>query len=540
MAAPVNADTLFAVDPPDVQLAPGATADQTFNLNDFFDSTGGAVSYTATGGTVDANGVASVFGLSNPGSTKASFTGTNGAESKTVSSDVVVSSFRLGNRPAVDNNNRLAGVAGGNWFVNWLTPGSTFNSRLPLTGLPSGGSGGGSPGGVTGGGSTGGAGAALIATIANVGVNENPETGLRSRTINGSIATGAGSASNGSLTATLNADGSYSLVAGANYSGAQIVTLGARSGASVDAVHLLAAKATDITSLTTLEGTSVTLPGSVTVPAGAAVLAYGDAVPVNTDAQISLYANTPSGSVNIAAIGFDGALAFQGVSYTNPGGANIEANALKCIGTAIRATSNSVLPAFQVFNAGTAPVTVQIQRLVVVDSGPLIDYAVNLNAKAALPVDGTIPSGNGWQPDILAAGAKSPTASTANHYAGGGSLGLNGSGSFANGSVITSLGKGTAVAEAWIQRVGAADAGSNFTLNVTDGGANSFQANTPGNSIPDTGWWKTQASGTLSAAAPQVFLTVQAAGVNVNVDDVSIRVITDKDNHFDATLLGGL
>jgi hypothetical protein len=509
LAAPVSADTLFATDPPDIQLAPGATADQTFDLDDFFDSTGGTVSYTATGATVGADGVASVFGLSNPGSTKASFTGTNGAETKTVSSDVVVSSFRLGNRPAVDNNNRLAGVAGGNWFVNWLTPGSTFNSRLPLTGLPSGS---GTPGGVTGGGSTGGAGAALIATIANVGVNENPETGLRSRSINGSIATGAGSANSGSLTATLNADGSYSLVAGANYSGAQIVTLGARSGASVDAVHLLAAKATDVTSLTTLEGTAVTLPGSVTVPAGAAVLAYGAAVPVNTNAQISLYANTPSATVNIAAIGFDGALAFQGVSYTNPGGSNIQASALKCYGTAIRTTSNSVLPAFQVFNAGTAPVTVQIERLVVVDSGPLIDYAVNLNAVAALPVSGTIPDGNGWIPDILAAGAKAPTASTANHFVGGGSLSLDGTGSFANASVISALGQGTAVAEAWIQRVGAADAGSNFTLNLTDGGANSFQANTPGAAIPTTGWWKTQASGTLSAAAPQVFLTVQAAG----------------------------
>jgi hypothetical protein len=532
LSAPVFADTLFASDPPDVQLAPGATADNSFDLNDFFDSSAGAVSYTAAGGSVSGS-MASVFGLSNPGVTTASFTGTDGSASLTVSSDVYVSNFALGNAPAVDNNNRLAGVAGGNTFYNGLVPGSSISSSMAISGLPAGG--GGTPGGVTGGGVTGAA--ALIATIASVDVVTNEVTGLRSRVVNGSIATGAGSASQGNgVSATINADGSYSITAGAGISGAQIVTLGARSGDSVDAFHVLAAKATDIApaSLTGLSGETLT-NGALTVAAGQATLLIGPAVATTPDTTVVLnYTLSTTAGATLAVVGFDGALDGSTVSFSNATGAQLQAGAVKSLVVSMT-SGGSVVPGLQLANGGSAPITVTVNRLAVVDAGPVTDYAVNVNGKA---LANDLSTAAGMLPDIAASGAAPAVVDAANNFAsaaGSGSWALNGAAGVANGSLQATLPAGTVTAEAYVQGGGA----GTFAMVITTPGQNSITAFKPGASLPSAGWEKVSVSGNLSQAAAS-FITVQAAGFNAKVDDLSVRVVKDAANHFDSALLGGL
>jgi hypothetical protein len=521
----------LAVDPPDINIAPGTTASDTFNLDDFFNSTSGAVSYSAvSGGSVNGS-AASVDGLANAGTTGAVFSGSNGTDTLEVSSSVFVSTFNIGNAPAINNNNRWSGVTGGNKFANMLAPGGTINSALPLTNLPSGGgSGPVSPGGVTGGGVTGGA--ALIATIASVGLNTDPVTGLRERTINGPVAAG----SNGQLTVSLSADGTYSVVAGDNFSGNHIVTLGASSSGGTDAVHLLAAAATDV-DLTNFGG------GTVTVPAGQSSLLFDPAVsvPVNGDAAtvVLYYTLSSTAGANLAVIGFDGAIAFQSVAFSNPGAANLEAGVNKGLATSFSVQSGSVIPAIQLNNAGTAPLTLTINRLTVASAGPLTDFALNPNATAFVAdFGGGLPAG--IINDILGSGAAPAAANAANNFSsnsGSGSMALNGVGATSNATFGVAAAGGEVVAEAYVQRSGAADAGSALAVVITDGGATSISGFKPGESIPTTGWEKVTVSGTTSGAL-NGFLVIQAAGFNALVDDVTLRVLTDKPEHFDADLLG--
>jgi hypothetical protein len=107
LASPVvKADTLLAVDPPDVNIGPGTTADGTFDLNDFFNSTSGDVSYSAVSGGSVSGSAASVDGLASPGETSATFSGTNGTDTVEVTSSVFVSEFNIGNGADINNNMR--------------------------------------------------------------------------------------------------------------------------------------------------------------------------------------------------------------------------------------------------------------------------------------------------------------------------------------------------------------------------------------------------------------------------------------------------
>lgn len=541
VAAPVHAATVVANDTPDLRIAPGATA--TFDLANFFDAVTGTLTYTAEGGTVSGSMV-SVFGAAAPGRSVAKFTATSGAESATTESVVQVSSFAIGNKPAVDNNNRIPGLAGGNIFFNALVPGETVNSAVALTNLPQGGGGG------TGGGATGAA--ALIATIGSVQMTY-AETGLRqvARTV---AATGAGSASSGGLTATLNADGTYSLAAAANFAGTWIVSLGAQSGDGADGANIVAAQATAVAmDATWLAMPAGTFPqGNVafangaatfTVDAGKGVLiastaavaagAAGDTVSVVADY------NTNNAGVNLALVAFDGALG-AGTKFTNPTGSNLEANVTKNIAISFVTQTGNVVPAVQVFNGSAAAATVTVSNLKVVRAGAVVDYALDPNAALALPVDGSLASVTGWASDLLAQGAAGPVANTANHFtsaAGAGSMSLPGKGKIANAFIQVGLVKGTNVAECWVQRVGDADAGAAFVLVLTDGVATTAQSFVDGAAVPTASWAKVCAVATLGAPGTN-YLLVQAAGLDALVDDVSVRIVDDKAEYFDAGLLG--
>jgi len=540
MVVPVHAATLFATDTPDIKLKPGDKADSAFDLGDFFDSaTGATISYTATGGSVSGS-VASVFGSATPGKLTATFTGTAGSEKATATSLVQVSTFLLKNGPAIDDNNRIAGQAPGNIFFNAIVPGQKVESAKALVGVLADGKSV-SPGSVSGA-------AALFASVGEVTLGTF-DTGLRSRTsaVLGSSATGK-IAANG-VTATMNANGTYSIATvKTTFTAPYVVTLGVKSGAGADGVHLVVAPAADvdIAKVGTMQmgtGTATAAGNKITADKGEALMVYAtDTFTVGEYATISLDYTTDSTAANIAVIGFDGTLAFPNASYSNPGSTNLEKGVAKNLSITLKSNTGKVIPGFQVYCAdGTANVTVT--RLSVVNARPLVDYALNVNSEVDLPIDETMGDLTGWGSDVLGQGAKKPAADTDNNFAApkAGSMLLSGKGGLSNAFVTIGLEKGTAVGECYVKRTGEPDnAESAFVLIATDGGANAFASFVGGSTIPTDKWIKVTCAGTLSvkAPAPSVLFVVQAAGVNVKVDDVALRIITDKDSFFDATLLG--
>lgn len=485
---PVYAGTAMANDPPSVSLTPGANAPGAFNINEFFvDPTGASI----TGGSLDAAGNATVDGSASAGVLDYSISaGSESGEAK-----VWVSGNKFGNRPAIDGNNRIVGQTDANWFANWVVPGSSVSSRAPL-GNPGGGSG--TPSGGTGGG-------ALVASVGEVSLSMEGTWYKRSS----GPATGTG------ITASIDAAGNYTISAAAG-ARAAIVTF---SAGTADAVQVLAAPVVEV-------GAPVT--GSRTVQPGAVDFQVGAAVSVDEYAQLTLVYNASAvDGVAIAVIGFDGALAGDTVIYSNPSGAGLQSGVAKSLSTSAKSTTGSIIPAVQIFNGGAAAITVSIDRFTVANAHPLTDYAINPNHVTA---EHNLDTVDGIVPDVLGAGAVAPVADA-------GSMLLNGAGGVSNGTLISALSKGTAVAECWAQAVGAPAAGSVFVLTVVDGGPSSFATFMPGTSVPTDSWLKVQTSGTLQSDLAQAFIVVQAAGFNCRVDNLMVRQIDQDDNQFDANLL---
>jgi hypothetical protein len=531
MVAPVHAGTLYGNDTPDVVLAPGASGANVLDLSDFFSSSASAsLTYSAAGAGSVSGSMASVNGGATAGAADVTFSADDGNGAVALNpSTVQISEFLIGNGPAIDNNNRLAGMAGGNPFLVPLM-GNDVSSVEALSGLPSGG-GGGSPSGGTGA-------AAIMATVGQVSLNTAP-TGLRQRS-----STKIGDGSGAGVSVSLDASGNYTI--SGMPTGPVVVTLGAMSGASADAVHLVAAPATavDLSSAAgltvipagTFPQATINFDGSAVISAQASegVLVVGGAVPSSGLVTVSLDYQTDSTAVAIAAIGFDGVLDFPAANYANLSGANLEAGATKNLVVSFNSMSGSVLPAFQVFNAGTTAANVTISNVMVIQAGPVTDYALNPNATVDLPASANDVAG--WQADILGAGAGGPTASTENNFEApaGGSLSLAGVGGVANAAIQVPLNAGTVAAECYVMRSGAADAGSAFFLVIESGAGTTVVSTMPGASVPET-WTKATASSAQMGGT--VFLVVQAAGVNVMVDDVVIRMVDDMDSYADLGLL---
>lgn len=538
MAVPVHAGTVLANGTPDFVLTPGATSQ--IDLANFFDTEGpDALSYSATGSANVSGSVATILNSGAVGVSTASFTGTAGADSATVESTVHVSSFVIGNGPAIDNNNRWAGVAGGNIFYNGIVPGQTVNSVVNLSNIPEGG--GGSPGGATGG-------AALIASIASSNTTVG-STGLRqvARTV---ANLGAGTAASGGLTATLNANGSYSLAAANNFSGAWIVTLGASSGGSNSGVHMLAAAAQAVSTAATADFIDIQVNGTaakantayaasgITISGGNGssaliIKSAGLSVAAGQPVTISADYNTNNANISLALLAFDGAIG-SSVSYTQKIGAvNLQAGAVKNIAFTMVSQTGTVLPGVQVVSNADG-VSVTISNIQVIAAGTVADYALDPNAKS---YENDLTSIAGFSPIN---GGNAATASTDNHFVsanGSGSMQLDGTaGNFANALTPVAVGPGSVIAECYVKRTGDAQAGSAVALVVTGDGSSNDASFTDGSVIPTT-WAKITATGTYSAAA-NMFLVVQGAGVNITVDDLVIRKVADPAGAVDLSLLG--
>jgi hypothetical protein len=365
------------------------------------------------------------------------------------------------------------------------------------------------------------------------------------------------------LSVTLNADGSYSLETTSDFSGAWLVSLGVQMGDNVDALSVLAAQAVNVDMTTGdnklpippngPDGTPVTQANvsygsdgaTITANAGEGVLLVSNSpITVGDVATLSAMVNTSSTDVHIAIVAFDGALG-GALSYTNPTGAGLEANADKNIALTCTPMNGSVLPAIQVYNTGSSAATVMVKSFEVVMAGSVADYALNPNATATLPVDGSIPSlESAWGHDILQSGAAAPTFSSENNFAAGdgsGSLDLD---SNANAIAQAYLGgialsQGTVVAESHVKRVGDAAAGSVFAMVLLDGVNFDSGAFPGGPDLPTDHFATVQTSGTVNGSIAGGFFVLQtAAGLDAVVDDVSLRIVDDSDAWFDASALG--
>jgi hypothetical protein len=328
------------------------------------------------------------------------------------------------------------------------------------------------------------------------------------------------------------------VVASDNITGNYIVTLGASSGGGTDAVHLLVSAGTDVDAngFAGLKGGTVS-GGVASVAAGADELFFGAPIAVSGEATVVLYYSVSSADVAVAVIGFEGVLG-GAVSFSNASGSNIEANANKAIAVSMTSNGNSVIPAFQLASTG-GPATITVNRIVVASAGPLADFALNPNATANLGANAS--STAGWIADILASGASGPGTSGDNNFesaSGSGSMSLDGAGGVSNASVIFAAPQGEVAAEVYVKRSGGADAGSLLAVVITSVPQATISTFVSGGAISDSSWSKQTVSGTLSVADPGAILTVQAAGLNAVVDDISVRIITDKPEHFDADLLG--
>jgi len=501
---PSYAATTAANDTPDIVLKAGEKV--SFDLADFF-SSASALTYTAVGATVNGS-VVTVDGSS----PTATFT----AGGVSLESKVVVSSFIIGNGPAVDDNNRIAGKDGGNIFYNPLVKSGVIKSVVNLSGLPAVG-GAGTQGGQTGV-------AALLTSVAKVELSVS-DTNLVQ--VSRTVSTTSG------LVPKLNQDGSYSVTADANFAGTWLVTLGATDGkGSMDAVHLLAAEAVavDVKAFGTIPAGSqpaATLAnGVVTAKATEGILAYGSPIAVGKAGDIvTLVADyNATADANIALVLFDGALGSV-LAYCNPKAPNIVIGKTKSLSMSMVTYTGTVIPAFQVV-AGAAPATVTISNMAVVKAGPVTDYALDPNSTAFAS---DLASIAGWGP----LDGTAPVADTANNFsaAGSGSMKLPGAAGVSNALMTVSLPQGTASAECYAK----VSAGTGtFAIALTDGGALSSVSFV---GALGSSWSKVIAVGTPQVAGSAYFV-VQAAGFDALVDDVCVAVVKDQAAFADLALLG--
>lgn len=551
MAAPVYSATLFGNDTPDIRLGIGVKADKAFDLNDFFDSaTSKTIGYTQDGAAV-TDPVVSIFGNSKAGATLVKFVATANGESVETESVVQVSNFSIQNVPAIDNNNRLAGVAAGNAFLNGIVPGKSVTSAEALTLA-----GGANWGYLTGTAATGSA--ALIATIGEVKVSY-AGTGLVQRDCAVLAEATKGVATYGGLTATFTPDGKYKLAAASTFAGPFVVTLGQVDGSSADGVHVLAAKATNV-ELAEANFVAMTPTGiakqaaavyaggvlTITAKAGEGILIVGQTgVAASGEVTVSMDYKTSAADAGIAVVGFDTAGvatlgADQGkISYSLIKGSKVvEANAVKNVATLINARSGKVLPGLQVV-AGTSDTTVVISGLSVISAGVLADYAINPNATADLDVAGDFASITGLMADLANSGAVAGTLSASdNHFAspnGSGALKLTATADKpANGAVPAAVGAGTFYGEAWVKKV--SDTGTGlFYFHVANTDGYEFRSQTAVSAL-GSDWTKVDVMGV--AAAGTQYVVLQVSGAAVLVDDLSVRLLDDSDKFFDYALLG--
>ncbi len=379
-------------DPPDIRLLTGsASPTGIVDLNDYF-STNNAGAATFSGGNANAAGLVSVPGAADPGTTDFSATITVGADSGTADYTRKVSSFLLEGAPEADDSMILVDQAAGtNVFLNCLQAGVAVQSAAALTGGPAGGGTGGS--GTPGDGTPGGGSAVWSITFGQV-VSGFSTTGQKTRS-SSVIASGGDSLSNGGLTASIDADGNYTLQSDASFTGPVVVTFIKSAGDDMDAASVVASAAISSGNGGTNNLNSASIPvdigdgaggglptgasvqlgaalGSapagfsdgtgilVTAPAGQTVQVFLPSVAVDgpVTVSVSTWAKTGSfdNSTTTSLAVLDGGvftMGYQDLTYMNAGGAELGQAVPRRLSVTYDAPSGSIRPAFQMIGPGS-------------------------------------------------------------------------------------------------------------------------------------------------------------------------------------------
>ncbi len=531
--------------PPDIRQLPNSATVDAFNLNDYF-ATNNAGAATFSG--ADADGSVDVPGAAAVGLTDLSASIAVGGDSADVSFTRKVSSFMLSG----------GSMPGDAMFVQCLRAGVAASSAAPLTGGPAGGPaggggspGGGTPGGGTPGGGTPGGSAAWMITFANVTAGTTA-TGLATRT-SAVTASGQDSLTAGGLTASIDANGNYTLSSTASFAGPVVVTFVKKAGNDMDSASVVAAAAKSV---------GANFAGNL--DAGRTVTSTGDAVNVFDVGSV-----VASGKVRISvdyasdgagcALGAMDSNTFNGTAGQNlamisVGGSEVMANGT--LATTFEAVSGEIALFLQVGSAGT----VTFSNIQVCAADAATTYAA---ASGALDLAGVL-DGAAIAGDLSGGVASlftnlnsandthNPvTAAAANNFdtpGSDGSIALtakSADGSLSNASVFATGFEAPGVLRVVCNAQKAAG-GSGFlavvlsALGATGPDLAFFTTFVDVPNIASGGWTEVDTYGAVNDGSGGLLVTVQNAGGDsvVNVDDLAVYTVLDTPETFDATLLG--
>jgi len=522
------AGTAFAggvdvTDPPDIKLLPEAALPGAFDLGNYYGtSNAGAPAYT---GDVGVNGMVDVPGDSAPGLADFSANIAVGADSADVSWSRLVRSASLNNVP-------LPGEAP---FVVALRAGAAADSAAPLSGGPVG-DGGGSPGN-----GTPAAGAAWMITFASVDCGW-AASGLKTRMSAVTAGPAEDTLTDGGLTASIDADGNYSLLADETFAGPTVVTFIKAAGDDKDSASVVAvanAVAADAEGVAEMQ-----------LQAGIKVLAP---VAVQGKVRISAVVSSPDGAtVGIGA--FDASVMTanpsQNLALMQVSGAEVPAEPTQLV-TYYTAPSGTLYPIINVDGAGT----VTVSDLTVAPCETDLCYSPRSGELALGDIPGDLSNGTEGllQIDFDTEDAWALVAaqvSEANNFATAGAAGsvmlpsadgnqLSNISAFATGFSAP----GMLSASVFAQNAGAG-ADTFLALVVSAIGAGEadlsfFTVFISGDNIPADGWLEVETLGTISDGSGGILITAQNAGTaGVIVDDIKVYQEDSTVNDFDANLLG--
>ena len=562
-------------DPPDIQLNLGAAASNAFDMNDYF-ATSNAGAPTFSGGVVAADGMVSIPGSSAAGLTDHTIGVAVGADSADVEVTAKVSSFMLAGGAGPDDNMTLiAQSAGSNVFVNCLRAGVAVDAAVNLTGGPDPGAG--SPGnGTPGNGSPPAGGASWIVTFANVSCGYSA-SGLLTRT-SAVTAHGAGSVSSGGLTASIDADGKYTLSSDASFTGPVVVTFVKKAGNDMDSASLLASAdvalggdygVNDFNTATIAFGGGTIAGGVATLAVDAAGLTQAFLGPYDVGTGSLNWSvdavNAGAGGVSIAVMDAN----FSDLSYVVAQGGEIGAQRLSVTFAAPTGSAYLVLQAA----GGAAAGSVTYDNAAVCAAEQTDCYAPAIGSLgitgfgSASPVEGDLSGGvAGLTQDINAQagtiGFNAATVNAANNFETAGTAGsvqLSAAGtSLSNITVGTDFAGGPATVRiaCWAQVASSAGQGATAGIVQLVGGSFNPDFTSATNfgtfanvATVGSGWTLIEAATPVQSPAIGLFsLTVQAAisavdltaadTLAVNIDDLQAYAVDDRPEYFDATLLG--
>lgn len=507
MAGSVFAATDVATDPPDIRLLPATPLNNAFNLDDYFSG--------SAGGPVNIAGSATI-GVRTEQYTVGGIT---------VSNKVKVSSFLVQNGAVLDG-------ASANPFVNVLRPGVAANSAQALVGAPA--NGGATPGGGT----------APVWWITFANVTSSYDQGLRIRNTSLIAESDGPTLQAGGLTASIAANGTYTLTADQNFQGPVIVTFISQAGNDLDGASVLASKsisvganyADNLDAGLLVDGSA----GVAQVPLSAVQVGAGD-VTVTVD----VVPGTTGMVVAVAAINMSGAnWDFDNLVYENPsaGGAAVAGQNMTLTCT-FDPPGDAITPLL-VAAGGTAT----FSNLKVFKAPALADLAVGANElplrSGLFAPDGPVVNGNFnavtdvavLSPNLPNSAPGTVSLSTQNNFGDSGvsvALGEAGQG-YDNISLLVVPDPGAITARAWVKGNGHYD----FVMTVFNAASGVDRAIGGSFTGNFANWSPISVSGAVGVA-PMVWVTIQGFGGGQDallVDDLKVLQVQDLDAYFDADL----